>query len=77
MILQENPLAKQYYERKVFENQCSKHEERITEIRELLRDSERNRMNPQVREKLREALQFLRNSQDEFTEVSHSGKIIF
>jgi len=67
--VQENPLAKEYYERKLLENQCSKYEERIMEINAMLRNGDMNRNNPQIREKLRESLRFLRNSQEEFTQL--------
>jgi len=67
--VKDNPMAREYYDRKILESNYSKYEEKIRQIGELVKESERNRNDPTVRENLREALQFLRKAQDQYTQL--------
>lgn len=67
--VKDNPLAREYYDRKILESNYSKYEERIRQINEMVKENEKYRNDPSVREQLREALQFLRKAQDQYTEL--------
>mmetsp|Transcript_9111 Transcript_9111/g.8030 ORF Transcript_9111/g.8030 Transcript_9111/m.8030 type:complete len:110 (-) Transcript_9111:48-377(-) len=70
--MKEDPYAKEYYDRKVLEQECSKYEDRIIEIQKLLSNKSSD---PSHREKLTEALQFLQKAESQYenllTNTSH------